>query len=93
MENILGFMIFVSYNRNKYIECGVDIDCMTMEEFRHFYWEDEVRCLSVETTTIYDTTQLCSSKSEAFDDSVCWFVSKEFVDSNDRIRDFITSTY
>lgn len=78
MEKILlGYIVFVSYNRNEYDMKNIALDDMTFREFLHFKDNDEVNCMSIEVTHIFNTTQLICGGSEEYDDSVYWFISAD----------------
>lgn len=78
MEKILlGYIVFVSYNRNEYDMENIALDDMTFREFLHFKDNDEVNCMSVKVTHIFNTTQLICGGSEEYDDSVYWFISAD----------------
>lgn len=78
MEKILvGYIVFVSYNRNEYDMKNIALDDMTFREFLHFKDNDEVNCMSVDVTHIFNTTKLLCGGSEEYDDSVYWFISAD----------------
>lgn len=78
MEKILlGYIVFVSYNRNEYDMKNIALDDMTFREFLHFKDNDEVNCMSIGVTHIFNTTKLICGGSEEYDDSVYWFISAD----------------
>lgn len=89
MNNVIGYIIFVSYNRNEYELKEIDIDDMSIEDFVEFNKTDEVDCKSITITPINDTTSIKCGGSEKFDDSVYWFVAKHLVDKFESIATFI----
>lgn len=88
MENILGYIIFVSYNRNEYDLKGIEIDDMTIEEFIEFCEDDDIDCKTISIDTIYDFTDIKVGGGEKFDDCVYWFISSRFA-KNETISKFI----
>lgn len=76
-KTLIGYMVFVSYNRDQYELNDIALDDMTFREFVDFLPNDEVNCLSLEVTHIYNTTPLICGGSEVGDDSVYWFISAE----------------
>lgn len=80
-KTLIGYLVFVSYNRNEYEINDIALDDMTFGEFVNFVKDDEVNCMSVEVNYIYNTTDLFCGGSEVNDDSVYWFISAEMAES------------
>lgn len=76
-KSLLGYIVFVSYNRDQYEMNDIALDDMTFREFVHFIDKDEVNCMNVEVKHIFTTTQLLCGGSEVNDDSVYWFISAD----------------
>lgn len=76
-KTLIGYIVFVSYNRNEYELNDIALDDMTFREFVHFKDNDEVNCMNVEVTCIFNTTQLLCGGSKVNDDSVYWFISAD----------------
>ena len=51
--------------------------------FIHFKDNDEVKCMSVGVTPIYNMTKLLCGGSEKYDDSVYWFISADMAQIDD----------
>lgn len=88
MENIFGYIIFVSYNRNEYEIKDIEIDDMAIEEFIDFCKNDDIDCKTISIDKIYDFTDIKVGGSEKFDDSVYWVISDRFA-KNEAISKFI----
>lgn len=76
-KTLIGYLVFVSYNRNEYELNEIALDDMTFIEFVHFIGNDKVNCMSVDVTHIFNTTSFLCGGSEVNDDSVYWFISAE----------------
>lgn len=76
-KTLIGFIVFVSYNRDQYELNEIAFDDMTFKEFVCFENNDEVNCKSIEVRPIYNTTELLCGGSQVGDDSVYWFISTE----------------
>ena len=46
-KTLLGYIVFVSYNRDEYELDDIAIDDMRLKEFIHFIKNDKVQCLNV----------------------------------------------
>lgn len=89
MSNVIAYIIFVSYNRNEYELKEIDLDKMSIDEFIEFDKNDEIDCKSITIRSIYDFAHVVSGRSEKFDDSVYWIVSKKFANYMGDISNFI----
>lgn len=89
MNNVIGYIIFVSYNRNEYDLKEIEVDDMSLEEFVEFDKNDEVDCKTISITPIYDFTGIKCGGSEKFDDSVYWYITKHIADGYNNISEFI----
>ena len=76
-KTLIGYLVFVSYNRNEYEINDIALDDMTFHEFINFVKDDEVNCMNVEVKHIFTTTQLLCGGSGVNDDSVYWFISAD----------------
>ena len=76
-KTLLGYIVFVSYNRDEYGIEDIAIDDMTLREFIQFTKNDEVKCLTLTVTPIFNTTPTICGGSEEYDDSVYWFISAD----------------
>ena len=76
-KTLLGYIVFVSYNRDEYGIEDIAIDDMTLREFIQFTKNDEVNCLTLTVTPIFNTTPMICGGSEEYDDSVYWFISAD----------------
>lgn len=84
MEKVLlGYIVFVSYNRDDYEIKDIAIDNMTLKEFIHFIKNDEVNCLTFVVTRIFNTTHMIGGGSDKYDDSVYWFISADMAKMRD----------
>ena len=64
MKNILlGYIVFVSYNRDAYEIEDIAINNMTLKEFIHFIKNDEVNCLTLVVTRIFNNTNMIGGNS------------------------------
>lgn len=50
---------------------------MTLRKFIQFIKNDEVNCLILTVTPIFNTTPMLCGGSEEYDDSVYWFISAD----------------
>lgn len=91
MNKVIGYIIFVSYNRNQYEMNNVAIDGMTIRDFIKFAKNDTISCKSVTFRTIYEETYILVDGSYENDDSVYWYVSADLVERNKDFKDFINS--
>lgn len=82
-KSLLGYIVFVSYNRDQYEMNDIALDDMTFREFVHFVNKDGVSCMSVKVTPIYNMTKLLCGGSEKYDDSVYWFISADMTQIDD----------
>ena len=82
-KTLLGYIVFVSYNRDEYELDDIAIDDMRLKEFIHFIKNDKVQCLNVAVTPIFNTTHMVWGGSERYDDSVYWFVSADMAQMDD----------
>lgn len=82
-KTLIGFIVFVSYNRDQYEFNEIALDDMTFKEFIRFKDNDKVNCMSVEITPIYNTTLSLCGGSDVNDDSIYWFISADLVDTNE----------
>lgn len=82
-KTLIGYLVFVSYNRNEYELNDIALDDMTFGEFVNFVKDDEVNCMSVKVTPIYNMTKLLCGGSEKYDDSVYWFISADMTQIDD----------
>lgn len=82
-KTLIGYLVFVSYNRNEYDLKEIALDDMTFREFVYFVNKDEVNCMSVQVTPIYDMTKLLCGGSLMYDDSVYWFISEDMAQMDD----------
>lgn len=90
MEKVLlGYIVFVSYNRDAYEIKDIAIDNMTLKEFIHFIKNDEVNCLTFVVTPIFNTTPMICGGSDKYDDSVYWFISADMAQMCD-CKDFFS---
>ena len=82
-KTLLGYIVFVSYNRDEYELNDIDIDNMSLKEFIHFIKNDKVKWLNLGVTFIFNTTPMVWGGSEEHDDSVYWFVSADMAQTDD----------
>ena len=82
-KTLLGYIVFVSYNRNEYELNDIDIVNMTLKELIHFIKNDDVNCLTLVVTPIFNTTPMVWGGSERYDDSIYWFVSADMAQMDD----------
>lgn len=76
-KTLLGYIVFVSYNRDEYGIEDITIDDMTLRELIQFTKNDEVKCLSLTVTPIFNTTSIICGGSVQYDDSVYWYVPSD----------------
>lgn len=77
-KTLLGYIVFVSYNRDEY-----ERDNMILRELIHFIKNDEVNCLALVVTPIFDTTSIICGGSVQYDDSVYWYVPSDMAQGDD----------
>lgn len=82
-KTLLGYIVFVPYNRDEYELDDIAIDDMRLKEFIHFIKNDKVQCLNVAVTPIFNTTPMVWGGSERYDDSIYWFVSADMAQGDD----------
>ena len=88
MEDIIGYIIFVSYNRDKYDMKEIDLDDMSIKDFIEFSKNDEIECMTISVTPIHDYDNCIVGGSEIYDDSVYWYISPRLA-KNETIGNFI----
>lgn len=74
---LLGYIVFVSYNRDAYEIEDIAINNMTLKEFIQFIKNDEVNCLTLGVNSIFNNTHMIGCCSCKYDDSVYWFISAD----------------
>ena len=82
-KTLLGYIVFVSYNRDKYELNDIDIMNMILKELIHFIKNDEVNCLALVVTPIFNTTPMICGSSYKHDDSVYYFISADMAQMDD----------
>ena len=82
-KTLLGYIVFVSYNRDEYELDDIAIDDMRLKEFIHFIKNDKVQCLNVSVTPIFNTTPMICGGSVQYDDSVYWYVPSDMAQGDD----------
>ena len=82
-KTLLGYIVFVSYNRDEYELNDIAIDDMRLKEFIHFIKNDKVQCLNVSVTPIFNTTPMICGGSVQYDDSVYWYVPSDMAQGDD----------
>ena len=82
-KTLLGYIVFVSYNRDEYELNDIDIVNMTLKELIHFIKNDEVNCLALVVTPIFNTTPMMYGSSDEHDDSVYYFISADIAQTDD----------
>ena len=82
-KTLLGYIVFVSYNRDEYGIEDIAIDDMTLRELIQFTKNDEVKCLTVTVTPIFNTTPITCGVSVQYDDSVYWYVASDIAQGDD----------
>ena len=66
-KTLLGYIVFVSYNRDEYELDDIAIDDMRLKEFIHFIKNDKVQCLNVAVTPIFNTTKPDGNSSKIWE--------------------------
>ena len=82
-KTLLGYIAFVSYNRDEYERKNITIDKMILRELIQFTKNDEVKCLSLTVTPIFNTTSIICGGSVQYDDSVYWYVASDIAQGDD----------
>ena len=82
-KTLVGYIVFVSYNRDEYGIEDIAIDDMTLKELIHFIKNDEVNCLALVVTPIFNTTPMICGSSDEHDDSVYYFISADIAQTDD----------
>lgn len=82
-KTLLGYIVFVSYNRDEYERKNITIDNMILRELIQFTKNDEVKCLSLTVTPIFNTTSIICGGSVQYDDSVYWYVPSDMTQGDD----------
>lgn len=80
---LIGYIVFVSYNRDEYGIEDIAIDDMTLREFIQFTKNDDVKCLTLTVTPIFNTTPMICGSSDEHDDSVYYFISADIAQTDD----------
>lgn len=88
MENIIGYIIFVSYSNFEYKKNKILIDKMILEEFIKFNKGDNVNNKTITITPIYNMTDIKVCKTTKYDNAINWYVSARFA-KNELISEFI----
>lgn len=82
-KTLLGYIVFVSYNRDEYERKNITIDNMILRELIQFTKNDEVKCLSLTVTPIFNTTSIICGGTVQYDDSVYWYVPSDMAQGDD----------
>lgn len=82
-KTLFGYIVFVSYNRDEYERKNITIDNMTLRKFIQFIKNDEVNCLNLTVTPIFNTTPIICGGSVKYDDSVYWYVPSDMAQGDD----------
>lgn len=88
MENIIGYIIFVSYSKFEYKKNRILIDKMILEEFIKFNKNDTINRKTIIITPIYNTTDIKVCKTTKYDNAIYWYVSARFA-KNELVSEFI----